>query len=325
MSGQDLKPWEAPPDESYWQALLMEGEYPGDNVSVFSEFVAQQENLPPPVIETASVLPENKPDNGQESPWDVASRHLKSGEHVELSVTGFNRGGLLVEWNGLVGFVPASQVAGRLPHGDEQLRNDALAAKVGQMLVLQVIEMDPSKNRLIFSERACEQAGPLETPLLDLHPGDVCRGRVTNLCSFGVFVDLGGVEGLVHISELSWERVAHPEDMLERGQEVDVYVLNVSPNGERIALSLKRLQPGPWAALGDRYQVGQVLEGIVTSMVSFGAFVRLEEGIEGLIHISKLRDNGMSEPVVLEVGQKVRVRIVNVDTKQHRIGLDLEI
>jgi small subunit ribosomal protein S1 len=147
---------------------------------------------------------------------------------------------------------------------------------------------------------------------------------VTNLTTFGAFVDLGGVEGLIHISELSWDRVRHPNDVLHPGQEIQVHVLGVNPGEKRIALSLKRLRPDPWLDVAQRYQVGSVVEGIVTNVVSFGAFVRVEEGLEGLIHISELAEGNFLHPRnVVHEGDRVRVRVLRVDSANHRLGLSL--
>ena len=161
--------------------------------------------------------------------------------------------------------------------------------------------------------------------LLDrLKAGDVCWGRVTNLCAFGAFVDLGGMGGLIHISELSWGRVSHPADMLHSGQEVKVYVLNVDPGRGRIGLSIKRLGSDPWETVDSKFTVGQVVEGTVTNVVNFGAFVRLEEGLEGLIHISELSgpDSPMHWPI--NEGDSVQVCIMSIDKSRHRMGLSLE-
>jgi small subunit ribosomal protein S1 len=150
---------------------------------------------------------------------------------------------------------------------------------------------------------------------------------VTNLCSFGAFVDLGGFEGLVHISELSWGRVEHPSDVLEPGQPVEVYVLNVDRKRDRVGLSIKRLQPDPWQSVKDRYQAGQIVEGIVTHIVKFGAFVEVEDGLEGLVHVSELAEKGPSASNpndVVREGDPVIVQILNVDSERRRIGLKLQ-
>jgi len=163
-------------------------------------------------------------------------------------------------------------------------------------------------------------------PMATLHPGDLCRGTVTHLTSFGAFVELGGVEGLIHVSEMSWDRVRHPSDLLRAGMEVQAQVLGVNPEQGRIALSLKRLKPNPWAQVEDRYRVGQVLEGTVTNVVNFGAFVRVEEGLEGLIHISELADASLMHPRnAVREGDCVQVRVLTVDAGRHRLGLSLRL
>lgn len=341
---RDLAPWEIPPDESYWQALLAEGEYNrrddngiDDRVDVRKESegrgqssAGMEHDMPALAArdDEADHVPAAHDDISEQDEaifWDMVSQYQASGTTIELTVSGFNRGGLLVDWNGLRGFVPASQICTRLPHGNDQRRNDALAARVGETLKLKVIECEPTKRHLILSERVSDDQPLPDRDLLNsLCAADICRGRVTNLCSFGAFVDLGGLEGLIHISELSWGRVSRPEDVLQSGQEVEVYVLSVDPEHGRVSLSLKRLQPDPWEAVEERFQVGQVVEGLVTGVVSFGVFVRLEEGLEGLIHISKLQNDDVPAAAELEQGQMVRVRVISVDGLQRRIGLDLE-
>jgi small subunit ribosomal protein S1 len=157
-----------------------------------------------------------------------------------------------------------------------------------------------------------------------LCPGDICQGNVTNLCSFGAFVDLGGLEGLVHVSELSWGRVDHPKDVLLTGQPVEVYVLNIDRKRGRVGLSIKRLQPDPWQLAEERYQIGQTVDGLVTHVVDFGAFVRVEDGLEGLIHVSELAEGNFIHPRnVISEGDSVTVRILNIDSKRRRMGLSL--
>jgi len=318
-----LKPWEISPDEAYWRALLQEDEY----IPTW-QGAAWLSDAQAPLMQTVAHSLDISGDTSTQSvspEWSLAQTLLDSGQPIELTVSGYNRGGLLVEWNGLTGFVPASQICIDLPHGDEAGRMKALAARVGETLLLKVIECEPERNRLILSELDAQASlEPNHDLLAALHPGDVCRGRVTNLCSFGAFVDLGGVEGLIHISELSWKRITHPQEVLQNGQEIDVYVLGINPQQGRVALSLKRLQADPWHAVEQRYTVGQWVDGTVTSVVSFGAFVRLEEGLEGLLHISKLRGNHAQPTPKLVENQPVRVRILNIDSAQHRIGLSLE-
>ncbi len=200
-----------------------------------------------------------------------------------------------------------------------------LASRVGTFVNLRVIEMDREQNRLILSERAAQvEPGTRATVLNSIQAGEVCTGTVTNLCDFGVFVDLGGVEGLIHISELSWGRVGHPSDVLERGDTIRVYVMSVDPDEERIALSLKRLHPDPWQTVEQRYQVGQIVEGEITNVVDFGAFACIEEGLEGLIHVSELAEGHFLHPRnVVQEGEIVRARILNIDGNARRLGLSL--
>jgi small subunit ribosomal protein S1 len=250
---------------------------------------------------------------------------MEQGKVVELPVIGCNRGGVLIGWDGLRGFVPASHLADLSPHASDDERYEELRRLVGAQLCLKVIELDPEQHRFILSERATRFDEVRRQELLDaLCPGDVSRGHVTNLCSFGAFVDLGGLEGLVHVSELSWGRVEHPSDILEPGQPVEVYVLNVDRERGRVGLSIKRLQPDPWQFVEDRYQAGQIIDGTVTHVVNFGAFVRVEEGLEGLVHISELAEGHFAHPRdVVREGDVVEACILNIDKKQRRMGLSL--
>jgi len=285
----------------------------------------ESEPIPDPFADAVYALePEDAPPENAES-WQIFCQHRDAGTAVELTVESYNRGGLLVRWEQVVGFVPASQLCDGLRYGDEQARLNDLATRVGSALTLKVIEVDPAKNRLILSERAARHVADPDLNVLDeLNPGDVCQGQVTNLCTFGAFIDLGGVEGLIHISELSWGRVSHPADILQSGQQVEVYVLNVDRDQGRVGLSLKRLLPDPWNTVNDRYYVGQVIEGEITNLVNFGAFVRLEEGLEGLIHTSELNSAEASGLYTLHEGARVLVRINSIESERHRIGLSLE-
>lgn len=332
MEGEvkELAPWEVPPDESYWQALLSEGEHDiraatpdeGTDPCVDAEhdplFTQQVVNLG---------QGRNSPGPAADDPntWHTFLEYQAQEKPVELQVVGYNRGGLLVQWDGVEGFVPASQLCEGAPYSDEQMRQKWLAAQVESTLTLKVIEVEPAQNRLILSERAVKRTQPTDLSVLDrLDAGDVCWGRVTNLCAFGAFVDLGGVEGLVHISEISWGRVSHPEDVLQSGQEIQVYVLNVDRERGRIGLSVKRLCPDPWETVDSRYMVGQIVEGTVTNVVNFGAFVRLEEGLEGLIHVSELGGPDLPVHWPVSEGDSIQVCIMNIDKSRHRMGLSLE-
>jgi small subunit ribosomal protein S1 len=256
--------------------------------------------------------------------WQCACDALESGDRLELLVTEYNRGGLLVKLGGLNGFVPCSQLAGLPRSMSSDLRIQALQERVGSKLGLCVIEIDRDRGRLILSERAAqEQAGPGEV-LAQLSPGDVRTGRVTQVRSFGAFVDLGGVEGLIHISELSWGWVSHPADMLQQGIEVEAYVIGVNRAEHKVALSLKRLTPDPWTLVDARYSVGDLVEGVITNVVSFGAFMQLEEGLEGLIHISELANGNFMHPrMVVREGSRVSALILDIDSAKRRLALSL--
>jgi small subunit ribosomal protein S1 len=259
--------------------------------------------------------------------WQEITRIMQADEIVELKVVGYNRGGLLVEWRSLRGFVPASQLMLFTTDTRDEVRRTALLERVGLTLQLRVIELDVAKNRLIFSERAARvKSGTRAEVLNTLQPGDSTIGVVTNLCDFGTFVDLGGVEGLIHISELSWGRVGHPSDLLQRGQQIEVYVLEIDIPNARIALSLKRLHPDPWATVGERYRIGEIVEGLITNVVDFGAFACIETGLEGLIHFSELAEGHFLHPRnVVQEGETVKARILSIDGKARRLGLSLRL
>ena len=319
----DVKPSPPSLDEGYWAAVLEEGEHSKPVLDEQTTDPYGENDIDgskqgyPPVIQDEAIVAD----------WDEITRITEEDEVVELNVVGYNRGGLLVEWRSLRGFVPASQLIDFPATANNTFRRNALLARVGQTLPLRVIELDAAKNRLILSERAAQvEAGTRADILTGLQPGDVVTGIITNLCEFGAFVDLGGLEGLIHISELSWGRVGHPQNLLSRGQEVDVYVLGVDRNAGRVALSLKRMRPDPWASVEDRYEVGQMVEGVVTNVVDFGAFACIEEGLEGLIHVSELAEGNFLHPrnVVTE-GEMVRARILTIDGTARRLGLSLRL
>ncbi len=314
-TGAEWVPGNAPPDEGYWQALLGDGENRGASAS---------EGVGSATGRGAGAAETEEP-GIDDDVWREAGALMERQELLELPVIGCNRGGVLVGWNGLRGFVPASHLMSLSSSADEAERLDELQHLVGSQLRLKIIELDPDQSRFVLSERATSSDEDRRQALLDrLSPGDVCQGCVTNLCSFGAFVDLGGLEGLVHVSELSWGRVGHPQDVLESGQSVEVYVINVDRNRGRVGLSLKRLQSDPWQFVEERYQVGQIVDGVVTHVVDFGAFARVEEGLEGLIHVSELADGGVSHPRdVISEGDTVRALVINVDSEQRRIGLSL--
>jgi small subunit ribosomal protein S1 len=264
--------------------------------------------------------------------WREAERLLESQETVESQITGANKGGVIVNIGRLRGFVPGSQLDAmrsnrKLASPDENSRWTAL---IGETLQLKVIEVDRERNRLILSERAAVRdwrKSQRERLLRELTEGEVRQGRVINLADFGAFVDIGGIDGLVHLSELSWERIAHPREVLGVGQEVKVYVLGVDRERQRVALSLKRLQADPWESIEERYQEGQLVEGVVTRLTKWGAFASIvgDEAIEGLIHVSELDDGHVVHPRdVVQPGQVVTLRVIGVDGNRHRMALSLK-
>lgn len=298
-------------EESIAEELAAE-EIPVENCEPFSE---KPEDLSPPPAES-----ENHQD-----PWLLAQELYESDHVFNLPVTGHNKGGLLVTWRQLQGFVPASQLINFPQFHKEIERLNALQQWRDQQLKLKIIEVNRAQNRLIFSERAAlVDAGDRERILQEISPGQHVVGEVTNLTNFGAFVDLGGVEGLIHISELSWSRVSHPSDIVKPGMEVKVEVLHVDLDNGRIALSLKRMKHDPWATVEQNYQAGQIIQGEISKIVSFGAFVQIEDELEGLIHISELAEGTFLHPRnVVQRGQQVKARILQVDGKAKRLALSL--
>lgn len=259
--------------------------------------------------------------------WQAIEKITNNDLTITLSVIGYNRGGVLVEYHSLRGFVPSSQLFDFPANAPLAHRRSALSNKVGQVLNLRVIELNIAQNRLILSERAAQaEPGEREGILQTLVKGDIIEGAVTNVCEFGVFIDLGGLEGLIHISELSWGRVSNPEKVLKRGEIVRAYVLGVDPEAQRVALSIKRLQADPWQFVQENYQVGQIIEGQISNIVEFGAFVYVAKGLEGLIHVSELAEGQFLHPrnVVTE-GEHVRARIITINSAERRLGLSLRL
>ncbi|MBN2555430.1 MAG: S1 RNA-binding domain-containing protein [Anaerolineales bacterium] len=298
-----------PFDESWWSAVL--NEEGRDNEKEDERDRADKR--------------ERQCNQGTPEDWSWARQLYECDETIELPVIGYNRGGLLVEAHDLRGFIPVSHLVEYEPTEDDVARYDQLGSYVGSGLQLKVIEFDPGRGRLVFSERAA-LAGPGKRMELlnELEPGQRVRGIVTNITRFGVFVDLGGVEGLIHVSELSWGRVRHPMDVVTCGDELAVQVLSVDREKCRVALSLKELLPDPWETVSQHYEVGEIVEGEVTNVVKFGAFVGIEEGLEGLIHVSELGDGSFMHPRnVVDEGERVRVRIIHIDPADRRLGLSL--
>jgi len=210
-------------------------------------------------------------------------------------------------------------------------RPDRWAQLSGETLTLKIIEVDRSRNRLILSEKAAaaetrkEREKEKSQFLSELVEGDVRAGRVTSLANFGAFVDIGGIDGLIHLSELAWTHVSHPREIVKVGDEINVYILNVDRGKQRVALSLKRLEPEPWSQVFDYYQINQVVEAVVTNLTDFGAFARIDDRIEGLIHISEISNRNIAHPGdLLSEGQELKVKIIHIDPDRRRMGLSVK-
>jgi small subunit ribosomal protein S1 len=288
----------------------------GDEVLVF---VVQAEDK-----EGRSVLSLDKA--RQEKSWRRLQQQFEAGEVLQAKVINYNKGGVLVNLDGVRGFVPASQVTGISRGPDAQKQSD-MARMVGSSLTMKIIEINRARNRLILSERQAVQEvreARKDDILATLSEGDVREGTVTSITDFGAFVDIGGADGLVHLSELSWSRVKHPSEILRVGDKVKVYVLNIDNDRKRIALSIKRTQEEPWQTISGRYELGQLVDATITQLASFGAFARLEDGVEGLIHVSEMGDGRIQHPrELVKEGDTVPVRIIRIDPARKRIGLSM--
>jgi small subunit ribosomal protein S1 len=264
----------------------------------------------------------------QTEDWKKAEAMLESGEVWEGEVADANRGGIIVQFGNLRGFVPASHVLD-LPRGlNEDERKLRMQRMIGQTISLKVIEVNRKRRRLVFSQRDASRGSREQRKemLLDaLNEGEVRRGVVSGLRDFGAFVDLGGADGLIHISELAWHRVNHPKEILKVGDEIDVYVLRLDSEGKRIGLSLKRLQDNPWALVDELYHVGQLVEGQISRVAQFGAFVSLDPGIEALLHTSQISEPPPEDPtLVVHEGQRLLLRVISIETDKQRLGLSLK-
>lgn len=251
--------------------------------------------------------------------WDELAEKSKNDETITAKVSQAVKGGLVVD-AGVRGFVPASMISDHYVDDLNQFK--------GQELELKVIEIDPVENRLILSHKAivqAEKAEEREKLMQTLHEGDIVEGTVARLTSFGAFVDLGGMDGLVHVSQIAYERVDKPSDVLKVGQKVQVKVLSVDFDRNRISLSIKQTLPEPWDGIEEKAPVGSVLEGTVKRLVDFGAFVEVFPGVEGLVHISQIAHEHIDKPSdVLKVGEKIQVKVLDVDTDRKRLALSIK-
>ncbi len=292
-------------DEGWWNSVLEQEEIDGS---------VEQNDLEPPIVEFQT-----------DEIWKEFLEIFQNDEIIPMTVYGFNRGGLLVKNDKVQGFIPVSHIKPLAAGEKEIIRKKMLEAYVGKTIHVKIIECVPEEQRIIFSERAAQAGKGKRNQLYkELKAGDVAEGKVTNITSFGVFVDLGGVEGLIHLSELSWCRVQRPEEEIKVGETVKVLVLDVDEASSRIALSLKRLLSNPWENLENKYSPGDVLLGTVTCFTKFGIFVRLEIGVEGLIHVSSLGvSDGREFSTRYVIGDQINVKILHLDVDRRRLGLEL--
>ena len=307
-------------DEGWWESVLAEEKQ-------FSTARAPTVAVKPkPMLQGHVAKPESASVHAPSTNWETARKLYADDNIIELHVTGHNHGGLLVEAHGLAGFVPFSHLVDLAGREVESDRDDCLHAYTGRTIKVKMIECVPEDGRMVFSERAALTPPGKRTELFhSLQVGEQVTGKITNITDFGVFVDLGGVEGLIHLSELSWGRVLHPKQLVQVGEEITVQVLDISVERSRVALSLKRLISNPWERAESEFPAGRILPATITSVLSYGAFARLEAGVEGLVHASEmpLQDN-QSPRTVLTEGQQVQVRVLHVDPTHQRLGLSMK-
>lgn len=263
----------------------------------------------------------------QNEDWICAEEMMASEEIYTGVVADANRGGLIVPFGELRGFIPASHVVELARGLNEDERKDNLSGMVGHKISVKIIEVNRRRRRLVLSQREAQREmrdARKDNLLESLAEGEVRKGVVSGLRDFGAFVDLGGADGLIHISELAWHRVKHPRELLAVGQEVEVYVLRLDHEGRRIGLSLKRLQPNPWTQVDDLYHVGQVVEGTISRVTQFGAFVSMDPGIEALLHASQISDPPPADPThLLHEGQIIQARVISIESHRQRLGLTI--
>ena len=306
-------------DEGWWESVLAE------------ERLHAPLRTPQPAIKPKSVQEvkaEPAPDEKIVEPdWDAIKELYANDRIITMTVTGHNRGGLLVESESVSGFVPFSHLIELAGKDHEADREISLESYTGKTLKVKVIECVPEDGRVVFSERAAlAEPGKRSELFQSLSTGSRVKGTVTNITDFGVFVDLGGVEGLIHISELSWGRVSHPNQIVSLGQEIEVQVLDVSVERCRVALSLKRMASNPWERALTDFPADCILPAVVTSVLSYGAFARIDAGVEGLIHASEMPLEANQTPRdFLKEGQSIQVRILHVDPSHQRMGLSMQL
>lgn len=301
-------PTHFPPGEDYWTALLEEG----------------------PLSHGASPGPwewEVRPETSTDI-WEKARQMQRERCPLPLKIEGFNRGGLIAQWEGVECFIPASHLVAYPFPADPVAREQCLQEYVGREMRLCVTEVEPARQRLLFSERQVPDCTAQRQSWPDwLCSGATCEGEVTSVLPFGAFVNIGPLEGMIHISEISWGRVRHPGDFLKPGQQVKVMILNVDPDRQHVGLSLKRLTPNPWDSVEEHLSPGDKVTGTVVSVARFGVFVELVNGLEGLLHVSELSGNSSPQPPALHHdyhrGQTLEVQVLEIAPRKHRISLGL--
>ncbi|MBE2223574.1 MAG: S1 RNA-binding domain-containing protein, partial [Anaerolineae bacterium] len=260
--------------------------------------------------------------------WIEAEAFMESGEILEGEVIGYNKGGAIIPYGRLRGFVPASHLSELTPGMSDRKRQQKLAKLRGEKLPVKIIEVDRRRRRLVFSQRDAQKEWEEKRKgelLENLNEGDVLTGRVSGLRDFGIFVDIGGADGLVHISELAWHRIDHPREVVKVGDEIEVVVMKLDRDEQRISLSRKKVLANPWDSVEERYEINQLVEGTVTRILDYGAFAEIEPGIEGLLHVSQLsRTNVENVSEVVKEGETHLLRIVSIDPRRQRIGLSLK-
>jgi small subunit ribosomal protein S1 len=306
---------EAEVSEGWWASVMAEDDCFKQAEERKKELAEEDPGL---VVEEVEALAED-------IDWDLIRTLYEDETVLTCTVVDYNKGGLLVCTDDFSGFVPISHLDEVLSLEDESARMEKLKSFVGCRMFLKVIECDKGRGRVVLSERAAQSEPGQRQKLLDtLKEGATVEGRVTNLTDFGVFVDLGGVEGLVHISELSWGRVIHPRDHAQINATIEVLVLSINREQCRVSLSVKRLRPNPWDEIGERYPVGSRVSGVITDIVKFGAFARLDDGLEGLIHVSEMgQEENVRPEDIFNRGQEVDVEVLVVDSDRQRMSLRL--
>ncbi len=288
--------------------------------SVVAMVVAYEDNQGRPVLSIDKA-------RGEQG-WRILEKALENSETASGVITSSNRGGAIVDVNGIQGFIPVSQLVGQARELYQPDSQDYKEGFIGLEIEFKILELNRRRNRAIFSERLAMQEKKKAQKIKiinSLEVGSIHEGTVVGISNFGIFVDIGGADGLVHISELSWDPVKSPADMVNVGDKINAYILSIDKDISRIALSIKRLQSHPWLSVDEKFKVGEIVKGGVTKITDFGAFVRIASGVEGLIHISEFSNETVTHPKeFVQEGQELEVRIVRIDAEKHRIGLSLK-